>query len=244
MDDTERHEGPVAGSALPDEILSAMTNPPPRPGQSQPPHQGYPPRPQYRGQPLRQGPPARPAQPPYQGQPPHQAPYPHPPRPPAQPHHPTAPASHGHPDYPRAVDEPTSVVGTRVGQYLLDGLLIAVPFFIIMMILVGAVVSSSPNSAAYIVFPVWLLALAGSWLVHAWWPSTHSGQTPAMGWLNLRIITDQGGLPALGALTVRWLLLIVDGQVLGLVGLLTMSSSGRHQRLGDMAAKTLVVRAR
>lgn len=234
-----------------------MTNPPHPPGQSQPPYQGYPPRPPYQGQPPRQGPPpyqAQPpypgqppyqAQPPYQGQTPHQAPYPpQPPYPPAQPHHPATPASYGHPGYPQAVDDPTSVVGARVGQYLLDGLVIAIPFIVIMIVLVTVVVSSSPNSASYIVFPVWLLALAGSWFVHAWWPSTHGGQTPAMGWLSLRIITDQGGPPTLGALTVRWLLLIVDGQVLGLVGLLTMSSSSRHQRVGDMAAKTLVVRAR
>ena len=52
-----------------------------------------------------------------------------------------------------------------------------------------------------------------------------------------------GFAPSLGALTVRWLLLVVDGSFFGLVGLVIMSATARHQRLGDIAASTYVVRA-
>jgi uncharacterized RDD family membrane protein YckC len=100
--------------------------------------------------------------------------------------------------------------------------------------LVGAVLS----------FFAWILALGAGFLVYAWWPSTHGGQTPGMKWLGLKIIREEdGGEPTLGQNALRWLLLIVDGIAFGLVGLIIMVTSQRKQRLGDMAAHTLVVRA-
>lgn len=72
----------------------------------------------------------------------------------------------------------------------------------------------------------------------------HGGQTPGMKFLGLKIVREEdGGEPTLGQHTLRWLLLIVDGLAAGLEGLLIMVTSRRRQRLGDMAAHTLVVRA-
>ena len=150
-------------------------------------------------------------------------------------------AGYGYPGV--GVDDPTAVVGARVGQYVLDGVLVMVP---LLALLFGLALLAAENDSALgalaslSVFP---LAFGLSWGVHAWWPSTHGGQTPAMGWLNLRIVTARGGPPGIGALSVRWLLLMVDGSFGGLVGFITMMSTSRHQRLGDIAASTYVVRA-
>ncbi|MFC5066251.1 RDD family protein [Actinomycetospora atypica] len=139
------------------------------------------------------------------------------------------------------------VVGLRVGQYLLDSLLAVVPM--IVLIGIGSALASVGSSAlAVIGLLITLLgyvgALAGSFAVFAWWPSTHQGQTPAMGWLGVRIVRESdGGVPALGECALRWVLLIVDGIFAGIVGLVIMATSQRKQRLGDMAAHTLVVRA-
>ena len=81
------------------------------------------------------------------------------------------------------------------------------------------------------------------WLVHAWWPHKHNGQTLAMKWLKLRIVDESGGAPTLTALTLRAVLLIADGFFFGVVGLIVMSTNPRHQRLGDRIAKTLMIRA-
>jgi uncharacterized RDD family membrane protein YckC len=43
-------------------------------------------------------------------------------------------------------------------------------------------------------------------------------------------------------MTIRWVLLIVDSLVSGLVGLLAMFATERHQRVGDLVARTIVVR--
>lgn len=84
--------------------------------------------------------------------------------------------------------------------------------------------------------------LAGNWFIEVWVPVRWLGGTPGMRWLGLRVLTEQGGRPALRAYMIRWLMMIVDGYVFGLVGALAIAFSPRHQRLGDMVARTVVVR--
>jgi uncharacterized RDD family membrane protein YckC len=52
---------------------------------------------------------------------------------------------------------------------------------------------------------------------------------------------DTGEVPGLKAATVRTLLRIVDGLFSYLVAFVAVLVSGKRQRLGDMAAHTLVV---
>ncbi|MEJ2868961.1 RDD family protein [Actinomycetospora sp. OC33-EN08] len=139
------------------------------------------------------------------------------------------------------------VVGLRVGQYLLDAVCIVVPLLVVAFIggFLGAMVDGGYGFVSLLVnLVVWVIAIGGSFGVYAWWPSTHGGQTPGMGWLGLRIVREaDGGVPSLGECALRWVLLIVDGAFAGIVGLIIMSTSQRKQRLGDMAAHTLVVKA-
>lgn len=159
---------------------------------------------------------------------------------------------YGYPQPGYGAADPTDVVGLRYGQGALDYLLVLVPFFVLWI--VGIILTSVAYSTAAdfgalssvlsVVFSlVWLLIPAGLWVVNAWWPYKHDGQTPAMKWLKLRIVAEDGGEITLGAHTLRALLLIADGFLLGVVGVIVMSSSPTHQRLGDKVAKTLVVRA-
>lgn len=78
--------------------------------------------------------------------------------------------------------------------------------------------------------------------VEIWYPYRHGGSTPAMRWLGLRITTVRGGEPSLRDYFVRWLLMAVDGLLLGLVGAVLIAVTPRHQRLGDMVAGTVVRR--
>ncbi|WP_433800165.1 RDD family protein [Actinomycetospora sp. CA-084318] len=139
------------------------------------------------------------------------------------------------------------VVGLRVGQYLLDAVCIVVPLLVVAVVggFLGAMIDGGVGFVSLLVnLVVWVIAVGGSFGVYAWWPSTHGGQTPAMGWLGLRIVREaDGGVPSLGECALRWVLLIVDGAFAGIVGLIIMSTSQRKQRLGDMAAHTLVVKA-
>jgi uncharacterized RDD family membrane protein YckC len=154
------------------------------------------------------------------------------------------PAYGAGPGYGVPADQPGSVdvVGTRVGQYIVDLLCAAVPY-IVVMILGGVLSTVSGTLGAIVFFLGYLVALVSGFAVYAWWPSTHGGQTPGMGWLGLKVVREEdGGEPTLGQHALRWLLLIIDAAFFGIVGLIIMSTSQRKQRLGDMAAHTLVVR--
>ena len=69
------------------------------------------------------------------------------------------------------------------------------------------------------------------------------GQTVGKMVVGIKVVReDTGGVPGTKAALVRTLLRVVDGFFGYLVGYLVAASSQRRQRLGDMAARTLVVR--
>ncbi len=68
------------------------------------------------------------------------------------------------------------------------------------------------------------------------------GQTLGKKIVKLRVIMADGTLPSPAAYLLRWLLMIVDGPMLGCIGVLVMILNRSNQRFGDMAAGTLVVK--
>ncbi|HEX3791759.1 MAG TPA: RDD family protein [Pseudonocardiaceae bacterium] len=144
---------------------------------------------------------------------------------------------------------PTGVVGRRCLQFVLDRLIVVVPVLILLVIAV-LLISRLPlgslgelEAVGITVASVLLvLTVLATWVVDTWWPYRHDGQTPAMKWLGLRLVNTDGTAPSLRAYVVRTLMLVVDGFLWGLLGLVVMLVSEQHQRVGDMVAGTLVVR--
>ncbi|QLG29370.1 RDD family protein [Halorarum halophilum] len=72
---------------------------------------------------------------------------------------------------------------------------------------------------------------------------THSGQTLGKKALGLVVVTEEGGAPDVAAAAIRNLLRFVDWlPAFYLLGAIVVAISDRDQRLGDLAADTLVVR--
>ncbi len=71
-----------------------------------------------------------------------------------------------------------------------------------------------------------------------------TGQTPGKKMLGIRVVTeDAKGPPSVWHAFIRNLLRIIDGQLLYLIGVLLIWFSKKNQRLGDMLAHTIVVKA-
>jgi uncharacterized RDD family membrane protein YckC len=81
----------------------------------------------------------------------------------------------------------------------------------------------------------------GLW-VWCWRPHRNGGQTYAMSALGLRVEELSGEPITFGTMFVRMLFLVVDVGMTPLVGWITIAASARKQRVGDMAAKTIVIR--
>ena len=69
------------------------------------------------------------------------------------------------------------------------------------------------------------------------------GQTVGKMLLGIKVIRENdGGVPGVKAAAIRTVLRIVDGLFSYLVAFIVVLASAKNQRLGDMAAHTLVVR--
>jgi uncharacterized RDD family membrane protein YckC len=136
----------------------------------------------------------------------------------------------------------TEVVGRRFVQSVLDRLIVGVPAVVLLLVMMIAVI---PHPSLWLLpAPVFLaVLLLGTVATEVWLPHRNGGRTPGMRLLGLRIVTEWGGTPTLGAYALRLLLLVVDNFAFGLVGLVIMLVSPRHQRLGDIVARTLVIRS-
>ena len=135
----------------------------------------------------------------------------------------------------------------RYVQYVLDQALILVAT--VSATLWGAaaaytlVTIGAPGKVLYLPLVLFIgVQLGGTVWAEVWVPHRHGGATPAMRRLGLRIVRIDGGAPSLRDYFVRWLLFSVDGLFLCLLGAAMIAVTPRHQRLGDLVTRTVVVR--
>lgn len=106
--------------------------------------------------------------------------------------------------------------------------------------------SNAPKWVYAVLIVILFLIVSGYFAFFEWlW----SGQTPGKRWLKLRVIREDGRPVTFWEATVRNLLRVVDMQPAPLfpfysIGLISVFVSLSDQRIGDMAAGTVVVRER
>jgi uncharacterized RDD family membrane protein YckC len=167
--------------------------------------------------------------------------------------------------------DPTAIVGRRILAYIIDGVILIVLMVVLFATLassedVGSVFEAeltcelinNDSDADYLCLAadttvilisdgdVRLLALIAGlygFVTHLLLPAL-TGFSPGKAMVGLRIVNQESFEPAgFGANFLRWILWIVDSApwCFPLVGLITGLSSNGHRRVGDMAAKTLVI---
>jgi uncharacterized RDD family membrane protein YckC len=165
---------------------------------------------------------------------------------------------------PEQID-PTKVTGRRAIAAIIDGLIIAIPTFLVLTAQfryregvsanycdevflaqgdgVCVVIGTTAYETRDLGLAPHLLGLALSLVVYVILQGL-TGFTPGKLLTGIRNVREDGRAPGILKAFVRWLLWIVDGfpYFLPLVGLITALSTPGHRRVGDMAAKTFVVR--
>ena len=138
---------------------------------------------------------------------------------------------------------PEDLLGLRIAAALID-LAVLAGVLVILSAATGQMTTSSTsvqfslNGASTVVFLAF--ALLYYFVLEAW-----AGQTLGKLLLNLRILHAGGARPSVRAVAVRTLLRVVDWlPLLYLAGFIsTLASGARRQRIGDLAARTVMVRA-
>jgi uncharacterized RDD family membrane protein YckC len=170
----------------------------------------------------------------------------------------------------QTMSDPTSVMGKRIGAYIVDSILGLAIFLAIFAATVEEttvgfnpcddpvgdgyqgcmvddffVVWDGEEATAYDLGDgaiAWIAGAGYAVLVYVIWQGL-SGMTPGKALFGIRTVGEDGNVPGIGRAFVRTILWVVDGIGCGvpLVGPIAAFTSKGHRRVGDMAAKTYVV---
>ncbi|HEV8224166.1 MAG TPA: RDD family protein [Rubrobacteraceae bacterium] len=142
---------------------------------------------------------------------------------------------------PPVAEGDVHVTGRRVLAIIVDGLVLGVLFWVMSLIFgassaEGGMASASLGTLGTLLYLI--LAFAYFTLLEG-----NRGQTLGKMLLGIKVVReDNGEVPGLGAAAIRTVLRLIDGIFAYLVGFIAIQISSKNQRLGDMAANTLVVR--
>jgi len=127
----------------------------------------------------------------------------------------------------------------RISAFLLDYFFIFTYLFLIYL-LFWKFLSIPAASDGLMIMLLLLLLLAMGY--HFIFESLLGGKTPGKMIVRIKVTKSDGSIPGIGSYFLRWILLSVDTLFSGCVGALFIILSKNHQRLGDMAAGTIVVK--
>jgi uncharacterized RDD family membrane protein YckC len=139
------------------------------------------------------------------------------------------------------IDQTPVGIGERMLGRIIDILLMAVYFYAITVIFrYGAnyfrLLGDDAAMAGFILFmlPVPFYSLLCELF--------NRGQSPGKKLLGIRVVMKDGTRPTLSAYLLRWLMLLVDIWLFQWIGVLSILMTKNNQRLGDLAAGTLVIK--
>jgi uncharacterized RDD family membrane protein YckC len=140
--------------------------------------------------------------------------------------------------------EAIHVTGRRVVATLIDGLVFGGVYWL--LALAFGDLRTQGEAANWVAnLPVWVSVVYGLFVVGYYvLLEGYLGQTVGKMAAGIKVVSEAtGATPGVAAAAVRTLLRLIDGLFSYLVAFITVLASGKRQRLGDMAARTLVVRA-
>lgn len=133
--------------------------------------------------------------------------------------------------------EPASI-GDRILANILDRLIYI--GWVLFWILIYSLLKLSGDMSVFVVIltialPIMMYPILTEYFLN--------GQTLGKRALNIRVVLLNGNQPTLGAYILRWLLILVDTELLTpLVAIITIAANGKGQRVGDIAAGTTVIK--
>jgi uncharacterized RDD family membrane protein YckC len=137
----------------------------------------------------------------------------------------------------------TQVIGRRVLATIIDVILLGIVSGLLAA--PGALIGGSDPGAISVTLSV-VGSMISLTVAFAYFTLLEGlyGQTLGKMFVGVKVVReDDGGRPGIGKAALRTVLRIVDSIGNYLVAFVVALVSGKNQRLGDMAAKTLVVRA-
>lgn len=136
---------------------------------------------------------------------------------------------------------PENVTGPRIIAALIDTVVLAISFVVLSIVMGEAETAGGTFSVSLDGLPALLFFLLA--LAYYVVPEATTGKTPGKAIMGLKVVKLDGSSYTMGSALGRNVLRIIDVlPVLYLLGFIVVAVSKHNQRLGDMAAGTVVVR--
>lgn len=141
--------------------------------------------------------------------------------------------------YVKISQSPASLIA-RIVAWIIDIIILTIYTIGISIIVIKLFEETLSEGIAFFAFVLitFLLPLAYPLLCEVFF----NGQSIGKRVMKTRVVKKDGSVPTLGDYLMRWLLFIVDGPMMGCIGIIFIIFSKNRQRLGDMAAGTMVIK--
>jgi uncharacterized RDD family membrane protein YckC len=139
--------------------------------------------------------------------------------------------------------ETTHVTGRRVVATLIDGFIFGVAYWL--LALAFGDLRTEGEAANWVSnLPAWASVVYGLFVIGYYIVlEGYLGQTVGKMATGIKVVSETtGATPGIAAAAVRTVLRLIDGLFCYAVAFFTALASAKRQRLGDMAARTLVIR--
>lgn len=142
------------------------------------------------------------------------------------------------------IDFNLATIGNRIAARFLDWIFIfiyLVIFFIIIYVLTSNDFNFEHEMLNMVLYVIMILPVV---FYSLWAPYFMQGQTFGKKILKIKIVKADGAEATFGTYFIRWLLNVVDSLFYSSVGLITMASTKKRQRVADLVAHTVVITTR
>ena len=141
------------------------------------------------------------------------------------------------------IDQTPASVGERIGAQLIDWLILFVYFFAaeFLVAIAGRVMTVAGDTMQTVFIALEFILLFLPILFYSLFCEIFNhGQSLGKKVLRIRVVKVDGSVPGLGAYLLRWVLCLVD--LPSGIGVLVMLLNKHTQRIGDLAAGTMVIK--
>ena len=136
------------------------------------------------------------------------------------------------------IDQTPASIAERVIARIIDMVIAGIIGTATMYIYFFLFYYETKNQLNYLFFFLIILPL---WLYDFLWETFNEGQSPGKYIMKIRVVNKDGSRPTMGSFFMRWLLSTIDVGLSG-IGLLFILLTKNAQRLGDLAAGTMVIK--
>ena len=135
------------------------------------------------------------------------------------------------------ISQTPASIGERLLALVIDYFLIVIYLYSVTTLIVKLHLSSGVGTVFFLCL-VYLPVLFYSFLCEMF----NHGQSFGKRLMNIRVVKSDGSTPRISAYLLRWLLFPIDLPITGGLGVIVILLTKNHQRLGDLAAGTMVIK--